>query len=300
MQRLELIESKLEQMLDATSPSGVSAPAAPTATTENFPVALRLLPARRRRALLALYDVARHIDQLGDATTGDRVRALEDFRTELHRLHAGTATDEPVLSELAPYAREFRLPLRAFDDLVDANLMDQEVVHYADLDALLHYCALSAHPIGRLVLAVFGQSTPERITWSDSVCAALQILEHCQDVVEDRRAGRIYLPQDQLYAAGLTDTTMLLPGGAAQLRCVVLALVATSREMLAAGTKLVAALHGWARIAVAGYVAGGLATADALTIAGGDVTDPTSLRPRRITLLRHMIRLLIDAGKARR
>ncbi len=285
-------------MVGATSPSGVSAPdVTPSAATENFPVALRILPARYRHALRAVYDVARHIDQLGDAAKGDRVAALQAFRADLNTLRAGQRPSNRVLVDLAPYASEFGLPLDAFDDLVEANLLDQHITRYSDFAALLDYCALSAHPIGRLVLAVFGQSTTQRIGWSDSVCAALQILEHCQDVVEDHRVGRIYLPQDQLYAAGLTDTTMLLPGGAAALRSVVLAQVAACREMLSAGTQLVGELHGWGRVAVAGYVAGGLATADALDAAGGDVTDPENVRPRRVAVLHHGIRLLITSGR---
>jgi squalene synthase HpnC len=285
-------------MIGAASPSSVTAPdVAPTAATENFPVALRVLPARHRHALLAVYDVARHIDQLGDAAPGDRVAALREFRADLQTMRSGGRPTHRVLVDLAPYAREFALPLGSFDDLVEANLLDQRVTRYADFAALLDYCALSAHPIGRLVLAVFEQSTPQRIAWSDSVCAALQVLEHCQDVVEDHRSGRVYLPQDQLSAAGLTDTTMLRPHDAPALRRVVLDQVATCREMLAAGTPLVGQLRGWGRIAVAGYVAGGLATADALERAGGDVTRGEELRPRRIRLLRHGIRLLLTRGR---
>ncbi|WP_446666570.1 squalene/phytoene synthase family protein [Flexivirga sp. B27] len=286
-------------MFAATTPTGVTThTAAPDATTENFPVALRLLPSRHRQVLLAVYDVARHIDQLGDALEGDRTAALLTFRADLHHAADGATPQDPTLRALAPYLREPGLPVAAFDDLIEANLRDQHISRYPDLDALLGYCALSAHPIGRLVLGAFGQATPQRISRSDSVCAALQILEHCQDVVEDHRAGRIYLPQDQLYAAGLTDTTMLLPESAAALRSVVLDQALMCREMLSAGVELVGSLHGWARIAVAGYVAGGLATADALDRAGGEVTDGPTVRPRRIDLLRHGIRLLLTAGRS--
>lgn len=285
-------------MIGATTPSGVTAPdVTPSAATENFPVALRILPARYRHALLAVYDVARHIDQLGDAAQGDRVVALQAFRADLESLRSGDRPTNRVLVDLAPYTREFALPLDAFDDLIEANLLDQRVTRYPDLTALLDYCALSAHPIGRLVLAVFGQATPQCLTWSDSACAALQVLEHCQDVVEDHDVGRIYLPQDQLYAAGLTDATMLSPIGAPALRRVVLDQVAACRAMLSAGTQLVGELHGWGRIAVAGYIAGGLATADALDAAGGDVTQRAQLRPRRIRLLQHGIRLLLTGGR---
>lgn len=282
----------------ATSSSGVlTADAAPTAATENFPVALRILPVRYRGALLAIYQVARTIDQLGDAAPGDRVAALTAFRTDLHRLRDGGQPAEQVLRDLAPYADRYSLPLQCFDDLIEANLVDQHVTRYADFDALLDYCALSAHPIGRLVLAVFEQSTATRVAWSDSVCAALQVLEHCQDVVEDHAAGRVYLPADQLAEAGLTDDTMLRPANAAALRRVVLQQVATARGMLATGTPLIGELRGWGRIAVAGYVAGGLATADAIERAGGDIVTDAPVKPSRITLLRHGIRLLLTRGR---
>ncbi|NNG38462.1 squalene/phytoene synthase family protein [Flexivirga sp. ID2601S] len=265
--------------------------AAPDATTENFPVALRILPARHRDALLRSYDVARHIDQLGDAAAGDRVAALLAFRADLHRLRDGAVPHEEVLRRATPVIR-VGVGVAPFDDLIEANLIDQQVARYADFAALLDYCSYSAHPIGRLVLAVFGQSTDSRIRLSDNVCAALQVLEHCQDVVEDHAAGRIYLPQDDLLAAGVDPDDLLSPHTHDALKHVVLQQVQRSRTLLEDGPVLIGELRGWGRVAVAGYVAGGLATADALERAGGDVTGEP-VRPRRIHQLRQGIRLLL-------
>ncbi|WP_265442565.1 squalene/phytoene synthase family protein [Flexivirga meconopsidis] len=271
--------------------------AAPDATTENFPVALRILPARHRQALLRVYDVARHIDQLGDAAAGDRVVALVAFREDLHRVRDGSVPREEVLRRVAPVIRD-GVGVQPFDDLIEANLIDQRVSTYDDFAALLHYCSYSAHPVGRLVLAIFGQSTAGRIRLSDNVCAALQVLEHCQDVVEDHAAGRVYLPRDDLRAAGVDPEDPLAPRSADALKTVVLQQVRRSRTLLDDGPRLIAELHGWARIAVCGFVAGGLATADALERAGGDVTgDP--VRPRRIDQLRHGIRLVLRSGGRR-
>jgi phytoene/squalene synthetase len=53
---------------------------------ENFPVALRMLPARLRRRLLAVYAVVRTIDDLGDEGSGRpaaRIVALEAFDRDL-------------------------------------------------------------------------------------------------------------------------------------------------------------------------------------------------------------------------
>ena len=61
-----------------------------------------------------------------------------------------------------------------------ANRQDQDVTRYATFDDLLAYCALSADPVGHIVLHVFDAATPDRLALSDKVCTALQIIEHCQ------------------------------------------------------------------------------------------------------------------------
>ena len=52
---------------------------------------------------------------------------------------------------------------------------------------------------------MFGAATPEREALSDRVCTALQLAEHWQDVAEDLRAGRIYLPQEDMDRFGCTE-----------------------------------------------------------------------------------------------
>ena len=47
------------------------------AAGENFPVASRLLPKRQRADLLAVYGVARLVDDIGDESTGDRLAELD-------------------------------------------------------------------------------------------------------------------------------------------------------------------------------------------------------------------------------
>src|SRR6185312_12851150 len=99
----------------------------------------------------------------GKAGPAARTAALEAFRGDL-----GTAWDPEgaptfgVLRRLQPVIRGLRLPREPFERLIEANLVDQRVTRYADREALLTYCALSAVPIGRLVLAVFEvDATPD-------------------------------------------------------------------------------------------------------------------------------------------
>jgi phytoene/squalene synthetase len=192
---------------------------------ENFPVALWLLGPRLRRHMLAIYGFARLVDDTGDEVAGDRPALLDQIEHELD------IPAHPVMLELARTRAECRLPREPLLRLIEANRRDQVVTSYETFDALLDYCQLSAAPVGELVLHVFGAATPERIALSDSICAALQVIEHLQDVDEDRLRGRVYVgPFD---AAG------------------------HARRLLDEGAPLVGTLRGRARLAVAGFVAGG-------------------------------------------
>lgn len=257
---------------------------------ENFPVALRILPAALRRDLGAVYNVARVIDDLGDEAEGDRRAALLDFREDLVRAWHGSP-DQPVLRELVPTIRARGLEREPFDRLVRANLQDQEVARYANQAELRDYCVLSADPVGRIVLRIFGVRSAEAERLSDLVCTALQLLEHCQDVAEDHRAGRVYLPQDDLEAFGATEADFAAASTPLPLRHAVELQTRKALDLLAGGAPLVGHLRGWARLAIAGYIAGGLATADALRRARWDVLAVTP-RPRKQDVLVHLGSLL--------
>lgn len=271
---------------------------------ENFPVALRVLPGRLRTRLLAVYDVVRVIDDIGDEGAGsptDRLAELRAFAADLALVWEPGAGQprSPVLRTLAPVARDGGLPREPFDRLVAANVADQHVTRYRTWDELLGYCALSAAPIGRLVLAVFAVDAPPGSTIeqeSDRVCAALQLLEHWQDVAQDRARGRTYLPAEDLAAFGVTAADLDAPRSSAALRALVAHETARALALLDEGAGVVARLRGWARLAVAGYVAGGRAAADALRRAGFDVLacEPTASRR---DVARHLAPELIRSAR---
>ena len=262
---------------------------------ENFPVALRVLPAALRQDLGALYDVARVIDDLGDEAAGDRTAALTRFREDLARAWEGEPT-EPVLRRLVPVIRARGLDREPFDRLVRANLQDQVVTQYATQAELEQYCELSANPVGRIVLRIFGVRSAEAEKLSDLVCTALQLIEHCQDVAEDRGNGRIYLPREDLDRFGATETDLDAPHANVAVRRAVALQAGKALEQLTDGRALLGLLHGWARLAIAGYIAGGLATLDALRRSGWDVLAITP-RPRKRDVLTHAATLLLRGGR---
>jgi squalene synthase HpnC len=283
------------------------------AAGENFPVALRLLPARRREHLMAVYGFARTVDDIGDeAPPAQRPRLLDELEADLRRLYAryGPVTTQPapladsggvsrsggegeeprsrVVRALAPTVADCAIPIQPFLDLILANRQDQVVSRYATFPDLLGYCRLSANPVGRIVLHVFDSFTPGRAELSDSVCTALQLAEHWQDVAEDLRAGRIYVPAADMEAYGCTEQDLARASASPSVRALMAFETERAQTLLDAGAPLIGMLRGMARVAVAGYVAGGRAALAAIAAADHDVLRATP-RPRKRRLAGELI-----------
>jgi squalene synthase HpnC len=271
-------------------------------SAENFPVALRLLPRGPRDALARVYGFARFVDDVGDEAPGtadDRLALLDIVAAEIHRQWSGASSSLRPVHDLGPLIRSVAMPAQPFLDLVEANRMDQHVAQYETFGDLIGYCALSANPVGRVVLRIANADDDANLAASDSVCTALQVLEHCQDVGEDAGNGRVYLPQEDLAAAGVPASDLTASSTTPALRRVVAMQIDRSETLLAAGPGLVRRLRGWARIAVAGYVAGGEATIAALRAAEFDVL-PRTVRPSKLRMTTQAVRLLAPRAMSAR
>ncbi len=274
------------------------------AAAENFPVAPFFLPRSWRADLMAVYGFARLVDDIGDGDlapggadarllgvpadrAGDRLALLDAFEADLHRVFdsAGPEPRHPLLLRLRPTVRRHALTPEPFLGLIAANRQDQLVTRYETYDDLLAYCELSANPVGRLVLAVTGTATPERIRRSDAICTALQIVEHLQDVAEDLGRDRIYLPATDLKRFHVQEADLAAPTAGASVRALVAYQAQRALDLLNEGAPLVGSVHGRLRLLLAGFVAGGRAAVRAIAAAEYDVL-PGPPKPGRMQLLR--------------
>jgi squalene synthase HpnC len=260
------------------TPQAVAAKAA----HENFPVALRMLPRTYRQHLMAVYVFARTADDLGDqAPAAERLALLGDLEADVRALYAslgdqdGGAPTQPAVAGLRRTVLECEIPMQPFVDLIRANQQDQVVTRYQSFEDLVGYCRLSANPVGRIVLHVFGCYTAGRAEQSDHVCTGLQLAEHWQDVAEDLRAGRIYLPLADMAVHGCDESDLAAPHASPMVRELMAFEVGRARSLIDAGAPLIGTLRGAARAAVAGYVAGGRAALAAIEAAGYDVMAVT-------------------------
>lgn len=245
------------------------------ARAENFPVALRFLPRAARTDLSAFYAFARYVDDLGDEHGGDRLAALGEVDADLDRLAGGRRPRLGPVLGVAELVDGGRVPVEPLRDLVAANLMDQHKKRYATFAELTAYCRLSANPVGRVVLHLAGQATERNVADSDAVCTGLQIIEHLQDVAEDYRAGRIYLPREDLTAFGVRESDLGGEHAGEDLKALLRWQAGRAAVLLSRGVPLTRRLRGWARPAVTGYVGGGRATLAALRRAKFDVLAGT-------------------------
>ncbi len=207
---------------------------------ENFPVGSWLLPSDKRKYLWAIYAFARTADDFADeASYLDNLRLplLENWEGQLLQC-MWRKPHHPVFIALKDTIERFRLPVEPFQDLITAFKMDVVVDRYKTFDDLLGYCRLSANPVGRLVLSVFGYRDPALHELSDAICTALQLTNHWQDLAVDCAKGRVYLPIDEMARHGYSVERLAARAADDAFRRVMADQVARTRDLFATGRPL--------------------------------------------------------------
>jgi squalene synthase HpnC len=178
---------------------------------ENFPVASPLLPPELRAPVRVIYAFARSADDLadeGDANASERIAALNAYERELDHIDAGRATTSDLFQQLALTLKEHHLNTQLLRDLLSAFRQDVVKTRYASYDELLDYCSRSANPVGRIMLALSEQYSPEMLEQSDAICSALQLINFLQDVAIDSKKSRIYIPQEDLAKFNVSEQSI--------------------------------------------------------------------------------------------
>jgi len=252
---------------------------------ENFPVASLLVPARLRPAIVALYRFARHADDLadeGDAGAPERLAALDALGSELR----GERPDSAVVARLRPHWQAHALPYEPLHALLSAFAQDAAAtdapsgLRHPDRAHLLDYCARSANPIGELILRLFGAWNEHTRVHSDAICSALQLLNFVQDLAIDWRRRRLYVPLDELRAAGLDEGDVARAVDTGRVDARLAALLARQTEaatgLLRSGSALVRHVPWRLALELRAIVGGGLRIAERLRANG---YDPIAARP---------------------
>lgn len=175
------------------------------ASGTSFYAAMRLLPQARRDAMFAIYAFCREVDDIADepAEVEDKLERLQGWRNEIARLYDGVP-QHPIARALLPHVERFKLRRADFLDVIDGMEMDAiEDIVAPPLEKLDRYCDRVASAVGRLSVRAFGATEAAADEVAHHLGRALQLTNILRDLAEDAERGRLYLPREELSAAGI-------------------------------------------------------------------------------------------------
>jgi phytoene synthase len=243
---------------------------------KNFAYGIMVLPRAKRQAIAAVYAFARRVDDLADGELQP-----EEKRAGLQELRAALASEpaDPVFLALRDARERFGIPQEPLEALIDGGLQDIEQSTYADFAELRGYCEKVAGAVGLACVPVYGSDDTERAM---ALGIALQLINIIRDVDEDRRLGRVYLPQDELAAFEVEE---LAPS--AQFRELMAFEAERARSYLAEGLRLLDSLDRRSALCVGTFARLYRETLDRIEASGFDVFgEKTRLSaPRKLAVV---------------
>jgi hydroxysqualene synthase len=231
----------MSALIDAADVATVEAPSGKGRGDENFPVGSLLIRRELRPHVHAFYRFARNADDIADNPTlsaTEKLRRLDRMAAVLDAAPGAGDSKAPAAAAMRRSAAESGVTLQHCHEVLHAFRQDAVKLRYRDWDELMDYCRYSAAPVGRQLLDLHGES---RDAWpaSDALCSALQVLNHLQDCAADyRNLDRVYLPLDDLDAAGLSVAVLDERGGNPAFRRILDRLLERTEDLIAAAQAL--------------------------------------------------------------
>jgi 15-cis-phytoene synthase len=253
----------------------------------NFAYGIMVLPRPKRQAIAAIYAFARRVDDIADGEL-----PIDEKRRGLQALHAALEAqpDDAMFVALADARARFSIPDQALHDLVDGGLQDTEQDRYADFAELHGYCRHVAGAVGVACVAVYGSDDVVR---AETLGVALQLINIVRDVREDWELGRVYLPQDELVAYGVSEDDIAGGRVTPEWRALLGFQASRARAYLDEGLGLLGSLDSRSAACVSTFAGLYRATLDRIEARGYDVFEG-SVRLSPLTKLR-----IVGAGLIR-
>ena len=181
----------------------------------NFYYSFLVLPAEKRRAIIAVWDFCRAADDAVDEAPGSGAAKDEAARAELARwrreLDAAFGDGMPETEQgraLQPLVERFALQRPPFAALMEGVEMDLGYRRYETFEDLYEYCIRVASAVGLICVDIFGARDPAARQYAIDLGVALQLTNILRDVPTDLRQGRVYIPQQDLRAHGCSENDL--------------------------------------------------------------------------------------------
>lgn len=170
------------------------------ARRSNFYHGIRLLPAQKRRSMLAVYAFMRYCDDISDAAcpVSEKMQRFAAWKESFAAILNGGAPQHPILPALKDAIERHRIPVAYFYKLVEGTEMDLEASRYESFDDLYRYCYHVASVVGLVCIHIFGFEDERSKEYAEACGIAFQLTNVLRDIREDLERDRIYLPREEL------------------------------------------------------------------------------------------------------
>jgi phytoene synthase len=176
----------------------------------NFYYSFLFLPPKQREAITAIYAFCREVDDIVDECRDATIagQKIVWWSSEIDRVFNGTP-QHPISIELASAVGNFGLPRIWFDEILQGMAMNLRYHGYQSFEDLNLYCHCVSSTVSMLTATIFGYSNPNTLDYAKKLGMAIQLINIIQNIGEDARSGRIYIPEQELAAFGITPDELL-------------------------------------------------------------------------------------------
>ena len=220
----------------------------------SYYLATLLLPAWKRPSVHALYGFARWCDEIVDdlgstLTSEQKAAALEEFG----RSTLDGSSQHDVARALRDTLSRWDIPRAHVEAFLRSMQLDLTVSLYKTYDDLLGYAHGSAAVIGLQMLPVLEPVVPLEIAapYAADLGIAFQLTNFLRDVGEDLQRDRVYLPQEDLDAFGVTVEQLRAGVVDARFRRLMAFEIARTRELYRTAALGIRLLHPTSRRCIA-------------------------------------------------
>lgn len=171
----------------------------------NLAFALLCLPPGRRKDMQVFYEFCRTVDDIADS----RELPEEEARRALIAWKAAIRGERSLPPDLERVVERYSIDRELLGEIVLGVEMDLETVRYETYQDLQKYCWRVASAVGLASLPILGANSLESRAYATALGMALQLTNIIRDIAEDARAGRVYLPTEDLERFGVAREEIL-------------------------------------------------------------------------------------------
>jgi len=197
---------------------------------------------RQRPALQAVHafykevlGIPRQVSDPGVART-----KLGWWREELNRAFAGQGqhpVSQVLQSEVLP---RYSLPKDAFEQILEGAAMDLEYGSYPSFRQLSLYCHRTGGPLAQLSIEICGHTQTETARAAHDLGMGFQLLSLLRRLRDELALGRLYIPEDELHQAGVSEAELQRPHSSEALRRLFTEQADRAEKFLAQGLEQIA------------------------------------------------------------